>query len=70
MTKVMKVPFYEFKESISFAKKWNLNEKGLWRRSNDDFEGTNYEIAKELPLKINLPAYKEVDYEHNFASII
>lgn len=63
----MKVPFYEFRESILPAKKWNLNEEGCWRRL-EGLEGTNYELAQDLPLKISLPAYNEVDYEPNFSS--
>lgn len=63
----MKVPVYKFKESIVPAKRWNLNERGCWRRL-EGFDGTNYEVAPELPLTINLPAYHEVDYEANFSS--
>ena len=76
---MIKVPFYEIKESILPAKRWKLNEKGNWRpfsRSDmgkDELElirGTNYEIYKSFPLKLELPAYFEVDYETNFSGII
>ena len=65
---MMKVPVYEIKESILPAKKWNLNEEGKWRDS-DGSERSNYEVSKEFPLKIDLPAYSEVDYEANFSGI-
>lgn len=64
----MKVPVYEIKESILPARKWNLNEEGKWRVS-DGTALSNYEVAKEFPLKIDLPAYNEVDYEANFSGI-
>ena len=62
-----KVPVYEIKESILPARKWILNEEGKWRVEGD-VELWNYEKAVEFPLKINLPAYNEVDYEANFSS--
>jgi hypothetical protein len=64
---MIKVPFYEINESILPARRWNLNEEGKWRVT-EGVESSNYEPAVEFPLKINLPAYSEVDYEANFSS--
>lgn len=64
---MIKVPVYEIKESILPARKWNLNELGKWRVA-DGGKVLNYEEAMEFPLRINLPAYNEVDYEANFSS--
>lgn len=64
---MIKVPFYEFKESILPSKRWKLNEEGKWRPNSEDLSCTNYEIMKEFPLKLDLPAYNEVDYESNFS---
>jgi len=68
---MIKVPFYEIKESILPARKWNLNEEGKWRIFEEvevEVELLNYEKAVEFPLKINLPAFNEVEYETNFSS--
>ena len=64
---MIKVPFYEIKESVLPARKWSLNEEGKWRIS-EGVELLNYEKAVEFPLKINLPAFNEVEYETNFSS--
>lgn len=64
---MIKVPFYEIKESTLPARKWNLNEEGKWRVSGG-VELLNYEKAVEFQLKISLPAYNEVEYEANFSS--
>lgn len=64
----MKVPVYEIKESMLPARKWKLNEERKWRVS-DGVELSNYEVAKDFPLKIELPAYNKVDYETNFSGI-
>lgn len=64
---MIKVPVYELKESILPAKKWNLNEEGKWRPFDSLMSGTAYEIAKEFPVKLELPAYNEADYETNFS---
>jgi hypothetical protein len=64
---MIKVPFYEIKESILPSRKWKLNDEGKWR-ATEGVELSNYEMAVEFPLKINLPAYTEVDYEANFSS--
>lgn len=66
---MIKVPVYEIKESILPARKWKLNEEGKWRVA-DEGELLNYDKAMEYPLRINLPAYNEVDYEANFSGNI
>lgn len=62
---MIQTPFYEFRESILPARRWNLTEDGKWRPENGQMG--NYEIYNELPLNVALPAYKEVDYESNFS---
>lgn len=64
---MIQVPSYEIKESILPARKWNLNEEGKWRVF-EEVELLNYEKSVEFQLKINLPAYNEVEYEANFSS--
>lgn len=43
-----------------------MNEEGKWRVADGD-ELLNYEKAMEFPMRINLPAYNEVDYEAKFS---
>lgn len=73
-TLMIKVPVYEINESILPARRWNINEEGKWRPENFENDqnslifGTNYEIAKEFPLKFELSALKELDYDTNLSS--
>ena len=62
---MIRAPFYQFRESILPARRWNSNGEGKWRPV-DGNEG-NYDVYNELPLHVMLPAYKEVDYESNFS---
>lgn len=62
----------KIEESFLPACRWILNEEGKWRNitqvENHDSSSSysHYEEAIVFPLKIELPAYNEIDYETNF----
>ena len=68
---MIRVPFNKFEESVLPSRQWTLNGEGKWRTLEEEGKETkrrtNYEIYEEFPLKMDLPAYKEVDYESNFS---
>lgn len=68
---MIRVPYYNFSESILPARKWKLNEEGKWRLRNNlgiEIESKNYPPSVEYPVELVIPTYTDQEYESSLTS--